>query len=114
MKYCTKCGEQIDSDAVFCPYCGARNGDNTNVIVSQNEKKKANSGLVVAAIIFMILGTIFDALYIYVFSLVWTIPMTICYISLALSDKKIGKGFKICCLLFVSLIAGILMLCDDK
>ncbi|MBP3232030.1 MAG: zinc-ribbon domain-containing protein [Anaerovibrio sp.] len=24
MKFCTKCGKQIDDDAVFCNFCGAQ------------------------------------------------------------------------------------------
>ena len=27
MAYCTKCGKQIDDDSVFCPYCGASQGN---------------------------------------------------------------------------------------
>lgn len=27
MKFCSACGNQINDDAAFCPFCGANNGD---------------------------------------------------------------------------------------
>ena len=47
--------------------------------------------------------------------LVWKIPMTVRYCrSTDKSGLSVGTGFKICSLLFVSMIAGILMLCDNE
>ncbi|MCH5158492.1 MAG: hypothetical protein J1F33_04770 [Clostridiales bacterium] len=46
--------------------------------------------------------------------LCWTIPMTVHYFNATKNHRPIGVGFKVCSLLFVSLIAGILMLCDHE
>lgn len=51
----------------------------------------------------------------FLISLVWKIPMTVRYCkSIDKSGLPVGTGFKICSLLFVSMIAGILMLCDNE
>ena len=58
----------------------------------------------------MIAGTILTAFATYGVSLLWSIPMTVVYFK---NDGWVGNGFKVCTLLFVSLVAGILMFCDD-
>lgn len=45
-------------------------------------------------------------------ALIWQIPMTIYYYRCVTNKTKTSTGFKVCTLIFVSLIAGILMLCD--
>lgn len=103
--FCSKCGAEVKDEAVFCPNCGCEIAKvDTN---SSNE----TSRLKVAAKIFMIIGTIFSAMSI--IGLAWTLPMTIYYCGKIKDKKPVGIGFKICSLLFVSLIAGILMLCDN-
>ena len=47
-------------------------------------------------------------------SLVIGILMTSAYFKKVENNERIGVGFKVCALLFVDMIAGILMLCDDK
>lgn len=71
-----------------------------------------NSSLVTATKVFMIIGCIANAFFI--IPLIWAIPMTISYFNAKNNDKTIGTGFKVCTLLFVSQIAGILMLCDSS
>ncbi len=57
--------------------------------------------------IFMLLGCIsYGAALIPLF---WTIPMTVHYWRCVKEGKPVGTAFKICSLLFVNLIAGILM-----
>lgn len=46
--------------------------------------------------------------------LLWMIPMTVSYGKKITSGEKVGVGFKLCTLLFVNLISGILMLCDKN
>ena len=70
------------------------------------------SGVTTAAKVFMVLGTILMALTTYLIGLAWCLPMTICYFNKVKNGQPIGTGFKICSLLFVSQIGGILMLCD--
>lgn len=71
---------------------------------------KQPSGLATAAKILMIVGTVLMGLYI--IPLAWCIPMTITYCNKLKNNEPISTGFKVCCLLFVSMIGGILMLCD--
>lgn len=51
---------------------------------------------------------------IYLLPLAWVIPMTVVYTKSIKKGKDVSIAFKICTLLFVSLIAGVLMLCDTR
>ena len=62
--------------------------------------------------VFMVLGCIISAPSI--IALFWTIPMTVHYFHSVRDRKTVGIGFKICSLLFVSLLGGIFMLCADE
>lgn len=46
--------------------------------------------------------------------LLWMIPMTASYGKKIARGEKVSVGFKICTLLFVNLLSGILMLCDKN
>ena len=115
MKYCSKCGNQLMDEAVICPSCGcaveggylARNTMNKSTAIVGSQP----NGLKTAAKILMIIGTVINGLYI--IPLAWCIPMTVTYCNKIKNGEPIGTGFKVCSLLFVSLIAGILMLCDN-
>ena len=73
---------------------------------------KKPSDLLIAAKVLMIIFTVLSGFLI--LPLAWTIPMTVVYCSKLERGETIGVGFKICCLLFVNRIAGILMLCDTS
>ncbi len=103
MKYCVHCGKELLDDAVICLQCGCS---------VENEKTKGSSGLLTAAKVFMIIGCIFNAFF-YLVPLLWTIPMTVNLFKKAKSGEKMGTGFKVCTLLFVNMIAGILLLCHN-
>lgn len=47
-------------------------------------------------------------------SLAWTIPMFVSYNRKTKRGEQVSTAFKVCTLLFVNLIAGILMLCDNN
>ncbi len=51
--------------------------------------------------------------FVYLIPLLWTIPMTISVFKKSKNGTKISTGFKVCVLLFVNLIAGIILLCDN-
>ena len=38
--YCKKCGKQIDDDAVFCPFCGSKQKNESNVSETDTGKRK--------------------------------------------------------------------------
>lgn len=115
MKYCSRCGTQLVDEAVVCTGCGCPVAS-TYVAVNAVSSPVATapdyneSGLSIAAKIFMIISTIIMGIYI--IPLAWCIPMTVSYFNKTKKRLPISTGFKVCSLLFVSLVGGILMLCD--
>lgn len=110
MKYCSKCGEQLEDDARFCPKCGS--SQEQVIETSQNQEIKSTD-LKTVAKVFMIIGCVISAFYLFI-PLCWTVPMTIYYFQSVKEHKQVSLVFKVCTLLFVSLIAGILMICDKE
>lgn len=106
MKFCTKCGNELIDEAVVCTKCGC--ATSTNPIPNLNEKSELST----VAKVFMIISTVLLGLYL--IPLVWCVPMTISYTNKVKNGEQISTGFKVCCLLFVSLVAGIIMLCDKN
>ena len=103
MSFCTHCGKEIEDGAVVCPQCGF-------AIKSEVTNPKKSFG---ALKTFMILGCVFNALYFILIPLCWCIPMTVSLFKKIEKGEKCSTGFKVCTLLFVSMIAGILLLCDN-
>lgn len=104
MKYCSKCGKEVVDEAEYCPGCGCR-------IASTSGSSDGKETMRTVAKVFMILGCISVGWTL--IPLAWCIPMTVSYFGRVKNHEKIGMGFKICTLLFVSVVAGILMLCDE-
>ena len=104
MKYCSKCGKEIDDGAVFCVYCGAEVG-------VERRRDGQISALKLAARVFMIIATV--AYGFTLLPLAWCLPMTLIYSDKILKREPVSLAFKICTLIFVSRIAGILMLCEE-
>ena len=83
-----------------------------------NNKKEENiqkrdvevPGIKIAAKVFMVISCVVMGLWI--ITLAWTIPMTSSYSRKINNNEPVSIGFKICTLLFVNVIAGILMLCS--
>lgn len=105
--YCSKCGAEIMDEAVICTKCGCLVGEKK--MPAQVRTKKDDSGLKKVAKIFMIIGCV--AMGFFFISLAWTIPMTMSYSKKIANGEPVTTGFKVCTLLFVNVIAGILMLC---
>ncbi len=110
MKYCTKCGTQLYDEAVICTNCGCATGFNNARSLSSGSK---NEGLKTAAKVLMIVGTVFTSLYGFFIPLAWCLPMTLSYFKKVKNGEPVSTGFKVCSLLFVNTVAGILMLCDN-
>ena len=106
MKFCTKCGNELIDEAVVCTKCGC--ATNQQSIFTKSESTELST----VAKIFMIIGTVLLGLYI--IPLAWCLPMTLTYFNKVKNGEQTTTGFKVCCLLFVSLIAGIIMLCDKN
>jgi hypothetical protein len=127
--YCQKCGNEISENEMYCTICGTRvvkDEEGTNVNGENNPNnmyggtsfyrvstKNESNGLKVAAKVFLILGAVLNLFSIW-FSFVWSIPMIIIYFTKVKKGEKIGIGFKIGCMLLVSMLGGIFMLCDKE
>lgn len=109
MKFCTHCGAEIADEAVVCTACGCPAETAAAVDVNVNV---GNGTLKLIAKIFMLIGCIGTAFVL--IPLCWTIPMTVHYWKAVENKTPVGIGFKVCTLIFVSLIAGVLMLCDNE
>ena len=114
MKYCSKCGAEMVDEAIFCVKCGATTAQSGAVFGASQNSAPRTTGAVTAAKVFMILGTVLMALCTWGIGLAWCLPLTIIYFKKIERGEPIGTGFKVCSLLFVSMIAGILMLCDNN
>ena len=108
MKFCSKCGAEMFDDAVICVKCGCP----VESVAAPAGAVSSGTGVSTAAKVFMIIGTVLMALYTFCIGLAWCLPLTISYCNKLKRGERIGTGFKVCSLLFVSLIGGILMLCD--
>ena len=71
-----------------------------------------NQGMLTAIKIFMVIACIGVGWLLV--PLAWLIPMTIKVFNREKTGVKFSTGFKICTLLFASLIGGILMFCDNN
>ena len=134
MSYCRNCGSKLDEDAKYCPNCG-KEVESTNTTFNYSEdnfngnidSKKNWTGIKITSFIFMLVGIFFTISTIvtwfisengtnfrfsFPIALIWQIPMTYYYYRCVTNKTKTSTGFKVCTLIFVSLIAGILMLCD--
>ncbi len=109
MKYCQKCGAEMGDDEKFCSKCGHEEG----ATVVETTKNK-NNGLDICIKVFLIIGCVVVSISTYLIGLLWCLPMTIVYFNKTKNGEKVGVGFKVCTLLFVSLISGILMLCKKE
>jgi len=110
MKYCSKCGTQLADEAVFCSGCGCAVKTAAASVPAKPAGSKKTSEMANLAKVFMVLGTIIMGVYI--IPLVWCIPMTIYYFNRVDNHQPVSDSFKICSLLFVSMLGGIFMLCD--
>lgn len=109
MKYCAKCGKELFDEAVVCPGCGCMVGEN---MAAPAEPKKQESAFKLVAKIFMIISTVVTGLYI--LPLAWCLPMTLSYCKKVKNKQPISTGFKVCILIFVNMVAGIVLLCDPE
>ena len=112
MKYCIHCGNELLDEAIICPKCGCSVNYTTKKTVVNNGAKTETSTLKTIAKVFMIISTVI--LGFYIIPLAWCLPMTITYCNKIKNGEPVSTGFKICALLFVNTLAGILMLCDKE
>ncbi len=118
MKYCTNCGSPLAEGMNFCGNCGvpvagqaAETAERVYEPPYYDAPRQRDDGLVTLAKVFLILGCIgFGA---FLIPLAWCIPITVSIFRKLNSGEPIDTGLKVCALLFVNLIAGILLLCME-
>lgn len=109
MKYCVHCGNELYDEAVICPKCGCKAPN----LKKEAKKDESDSKLLIQITKgFMLLGCITYGFLI--IPLIWMIPMTVSLFKKYDNNEKISLSFKILSLIFVSRIAGILMLIDSE
>ena len=133
--FCKYCGKEIEEGHPFCPHCGSRLDRAANPAYQapyqppypyqpsqpsyqppyqtpQYAQKQEPTTLATVAFVFMIISTVLSGFFL--IPLAWMLPMTLIFKKKIDGGLPVGTAFKVCTLLFVSTIAGILMLCDDK
>lgn len=107
VKYCTHCGAEVNEDAVVCIKCGCSLGATKAAAGGDNETLKT------IIKVFMIIGCVTVGWAI--IPLAWCIPMTLSVFRSLKEGRPISMAMKICCLIFVNVVAGVCMLCmkDD-
>lgn len=133
--YCKNCGSELTDGAEYCSNCGTKVTETyqsstiSNTTTTDLNKK---TGLHIGAFVFMVISifsvcgsalTIWASniylentgymIFSTLVSLAWIIPMTI-KVYRVKSTTELTMGFKICTLLFVNVIAGILLICDSN
>lgn len=114
-KFCTNCGSQMDSVLPFCTNCGqAFNDSNKNYYSNGvvNGDTKLNT-IQIIIIVLLVLASIGSAFAFFFIPLLWCIPMTIHYSNKCKKNEQVSTAFKICTILFMGLIPGILMFFDQ-
>lgn len=133
MKYCQYCGGEVHEEAVICIHCG-------RTIENKPAHKNNSDTLLTVAKVFMIIscaaypaiGLLYGFAFIaaaaaesamliggiamligFCIPLAWTLPMTITVSRKIKEHEPIGTALKICTLLFVNTISGILLLCHN-
>lgn len=109
MKYCSHCGKELLDEAVVCPSCGCKVASSSSTPIIEEEDKKIFKLIIK---VFMVLGCIASGWAL--IPLLWTIPMTNHVFKKLNANEPIGVGFKICVLLFVNIVAGIMLLCMSE
>lgn len=109
--YCTNCGSEIPNNSNICTECGSFVGSGQNTGKRAGSSRSKNDTMKTLIKVFMVLGCI--ACGGLCLPLVWCIPMTVKTFRSLDAGKPLSTGFKVCSLIFVSIVAGILMLCMD-
>ena len=110
---CPNCGKKINDNDTICSFCGTEfvtkaNSATFNSIAATSKGGGSKYSSLIKT--YMVLGTILRIIFF--IPLFWTIPMTIYAFRHLDMEEKIPKSFKICTLLFTSIVAGIIMLLD--
>ena len=108
--YCPNCGTKLANDAKFCGNCGY----NLRTAVQPAARVRDNDHTLIVIIeVCMILGCVYRGIGGFLVPLAWCIPMTVSFFRSVRNGTPTSTAFKVCTLIFVSLVAGILLLVMD-
>ena len=123
---CTNCGNHFHQDKKTCPSCDAEMPSKfpicTNCGYSFKSEKQLfvfnnsvtdPSPLQIISLALMIIISLILAFCFFFIPLLWCLPMTIYYANNIRKQKSTHIAFKICTIIFVGIIPGIVMLFDD-
>jgi len=106
--YCKNCGKELEDGAIECRNCGCAVRQE---IVLPEKKFGGVKFFMISGCLLMILAGILLSFW-YFISLCWAIPMTVAFFGKVKRKERCSNAFKVCTLIFVNLIAGIIMFCD--
>ncbi|MGN1077028.1 MAG: zinc-ribbon domain-containing protein [Candidatus Gallimonas sp.] len=109
MKYCSHCGTELADDASFCSHCGVcvQNGNGGGV----RQRNESDNTLITLINVFLIIACVVNALCSFGIALAWCLPMTIQIRRRLKEGTPVGLALKVCTLIFVNMVSGILLLC---
>lgn len=123
---CTNCGNHFHQDKKTCPSCEAKMPSKFSICTNcgysfKSDKKLFEtdnsvnnpSPLQIISLSLMIIASITLSLCLLFIPLLWCIPMIIYYANNIRKQKTTHIAFKICTIIFVGIIPGIIMLFDD-
>ncbi len=109
--FCPNCGNQIDERANYCPHCGrcfnAPPPMPSGYYPPTHAQPKSHWFLK----LLMVLSCIFG--FLSIIGWIWILPMTIHLFNKIERRERLSTAFKVCTILFVSVLAGIIMACSD-
>lgn len=105
-KFCVHCGAEVNPQAVVCVHCGC-----SIPKANTNNNSEVKEVLVLAIKIFSIIGVIFNAFAI--IPLIWCLPLYKSVSKHLKGETKLSVGYKVCVLLFLNIVAGVLLLIED-
>lgn len=122
MKYCAHCGNELEDETMFCPKCGTPTEGATNPgptvqpvsstpAVQTAKKNSTSETLRLIAFILCLISTI--ACGWCIIPLAWMVPLTISVYKGYKGEKEMSMALRVCVLIFVNMIAGILLLVDN-
>lgn len=109
-KFCSFCGTKVRGNARTCPKCGYLFDKENDLYVKKQSETSSVTSIIIK--IFMILSCVTKSVFI--LPLAWCVPMTVSAFKKIENNEKLSLSFKICTLIFVDLVSGIIMLSDEN
>ena len=114
--YCKYCGHPVDDNAIYCPTCGKKLGENKEEVkvevVGVNTPSKRNDTLAQLGLVFCIINTVIAGFCL--IPLIWMLPITLSINNSIRDNKPISFALKVCTCIFLSLIGGVLLILADE